>query len=111
MPRWIAPGLNRSKPWRDPDLTDWTLSAQGSAFTGSRISAAGWKPSSLHWGNVGDSPHHIGAGCASIRHQRPATCPTFTRIASPGRAERSSYELPGVLGPLDGNAAMPGGNW
>ena len=45
MPKWMR-WIESVKTLEDPDLTDWTLAAQGFRFTGKRGSPSGWRRSS-----------------------------------------------------------------
>ena len=87
MPKWMR-WIESVKTLNDPDLTDWTLAAQGFRF--------GWKAritqrveaQQLHWQSVGGLPTR-----GAVRfYPQSADC-TMVKLTV-------SYELPGVLAPL-----------
>ncbi|MCT4365854.1 MAG: hypothetical protein N3Z29_13290, partial [Synechococcaceae cyanobacterium MAG-AL1] len=84
------------KTLEDPDLTDWTLSAQGFRFHWKARISQRVEAQQLHWESVGGLPTK---GAVRFYPQTPSL--TTVRLTV-------SYELPGVLAPLMEPAILGG---
>jgi uncharacterized membrane protein len=87
MPRWMR-WIESVVTLDDPDLTDWTLAAQGFRFHWKARITSRVEAQQLHWESVGGLPTR---GAVRFYPQGP-DC-TIVRLSV-------SYELPGVLAPL-----------
>ena len=87
MPRWMR-WIESVTTLEDPDLTDWTLAAQGFRFHWKARISLRVDAQQLHWESVGGLPTK---GAVRFYPQSP-TC-TAVKLSV-------SYELPGVLAPL-----------
>ncbi|APD47621.1 MULTISPECIES: SRPBCC family protein [unclassified Synechococcus] len=95
MPRWMR-WIESVKTLEDPDLTDWTLSAQGFRFHWKARISQRVEAQQLHWESVGGLPTK---GAVRFYPQTPSL--TAVRLTV-------SYELPGVLAPLMEPAILGG---
>jgi len=87
MPRWMR-WIESVTTLEDPDLTDWTLAAQGFRFHWKARITLRVDAQQLHWESVGGLPTK---GAVRFYPQSP-TC-TAVKLSV-------SYELPAVLAPL-----------
>ncbi|MBT67218.1 MAG: hypothetical protein CMN98_08780 [Synechococcus sp. NP17] len=87
MPRWMR-WIESVKTRDDPDLTDWTLAAQGFRFKWKARITNRVDQQQLHWGSVGGLPTK---GAVRFYEENPEL--TAVKLSV-------SYELPGVLAPL-----------
>ena len=88
MPRWMRWIESVEQDPGDPDLTDWTLAAQGFRFHWKARITLRVDAQQLHWESVGGLPTK---GAVRFYPQSP-TC-TAVKLSV-------SYELPAVLAPL-----------
>jgi uncharacterized membrane protein len=95
MPRWMR-WIESVVTLDDPDLTDWTLAAQGFRFHWKARITSRVEAQQLHWESVGGLPTR---GAVRFYPQGP-DC-TIVRLSV-------SYELPGVLAPLMDASIMGG---
>jgi uncharacterized membrane protein len=95
MPRWMR-WIESVVTLDDPDLTDWTLAAQGFRFHWKARITRRVEAQQLHWESVGGLPTR---GAVRFYPQGP-DC-TIVRLSV-------SYELPGVLAPLMDASIMGG---
>jgi uncharacterized membrane protein len=95
MPRWMR-WIESVVTLDDPDLTDWTLVAQGFRFHWKARITRRVEAQQLHWESVGGLPTR---GAVRFYPQGP-DC-TIVRLSV-------SYELPGVLAPLMDASIMGG---
>ena len=92
MPQWMR-WIESVVTLDDPDLTDWTLSAQGFRFHWKARITQRVEAQQLHWQSVGGLPTK-----GAVRfYPQPAgaNAPPTTAVKL-----SVSYELPGVLAPL-----------
>ena len=87
MPRWMRWIESVVTVADDPDLTDWTLAAQGFRFHWKARITQRVEAQQLHWESVGGLPTK---GAVRFYPEAGATAVKLT----------VSYELPGVLAPL-----------
>nr|AUG32056.1 hypothetical protein PLO_041 [Paulinella longichromatophora] len=87
MPRWMR-WIESVKTLDDPDLTDWTLSAQGFRFTWKARITQRVEGQQLHWESVGGLPTK-----GTVRFYPENNHITGVKLTI-------RYELPGVLVPL-----------
>ena len=87
MPRWMR-WIKSVKTRDDPDLTDWTLAAQGFRFKWKARITNRVDQQQLQWGSVGGLPTK---GAVRFYEENPEL--TAVKLSV-------SYELPGVLAPL-----------
>ena len=87
MPRWMR-WIESVKTLDNPDLTDWTLAAQGFRFTWKAQITSRVEAQQLHWESVGGLPTK-----GAVRFYPEAGDCTAVKLTV-------SYELPGVLAPL-----------
>ena len=87
MPRWMR-WIESVKPQDDPDLTDWTLAAQGFRFKWKARITQRVEAQQLHWESVGGLPTK-----GSVRFYPEAADRTAVKLSV-------TYELPRVLAPL-----------
>ena len=87
MPRWMR-WIESVKTRDDPDLTDWTLAAQGFRFKWKARITNRVDQQQLQWGSVGGLPTR---GAVRFYEENPEL--TAVKLSV-------SYELPGVLAPL-----------
>ncbi|MAR52659.1 MAG: hypothetical protein CMK50_05830 [Propionibacteriaceae bacterium] len=87
MPRWMR-WIESVKTRDDPDLTDWTLAAQGFRFKWKARITNRVDQQQLQWGSVGGLPTK---GAVRFYEENPEL--TAVKLSV-------SYELPGVLAPL-----------
>jgi uncharacterized membrane protein len=87
MPRWMR-WIESVVTQDDPDLTDWTLAAQGFRFHWKARITCRVEAQQLHWESVGGLPTKGAVRFYPIGSDRTAVKLTV------------SYELPGVLAPL-----------
>ena len=87
MPRWLR-WIESVVTQDDPDLTDWTLAAQGFRFHWTARITCRVEAQQLHWESVGGLPTKGAVRFYPIGSDRTAVKLTV------------SYELPGVLAPL-----------
>lgn len=88
MPRWMRWIESVVTEPGNPDLTDWTLAAQGFRFHWKARITQRVEAQQLHWESVGGLPTR---GAVRFYPQGPGC--TAVRLSV-------SYELPGVLAPL-----------
>jgi uncharacterized membrane protein len=88
MPRWMRWIESVTTVDDDPDLTDWTLAAQGFRFHWKARITLRVDAQQLHWQSVGGLPTR---GAVRFYPQGPGR--TAVKLSV-------SYELPGVLAPL-----------
>lgn len=88
MPRWMRWIESVTTVADDPDLTDWTLAAQGFRFHWKARITLRVDAQQLHWQSVGGLPTR---GAVRFYPQGPDS--TAVKLSV-------SYELPGVLAPL-----------
>ncbi|GDX76569.1 membrane protein [Cyanobium sp.] len=87
MPRWMR-WIESVVPLEDPDLTDWTLAAQGFRFHWKARITRRVEGQQLHWESVGGLPTRGGVRFYPLGPGR-----TAVKLSV-------AYELPGVLAPL-----------
>ena len=87
MPRWMR-WIESVKILEDPDLTDWTLSAQGFRFHWKARITQRVEAQQLHWESVGGLPTK-----GAVRFYPETGVRTVVKLSV-------SYELPRVLAPL-----------
>ena len=87
MPRWMR-WIESVKTREDPDLTDWTLAAQGFRFQWKARITSRIDQQQLLWESVGGLPTK---GAVRFYQEQPEL--TAVKLSV-------SYELPGVLAPL-----------
>ena len=87
MPRWMR-WIESVKTLDDPDLTDWTLAAQGFRFSWKAKITSRVEAQQLHWESVGGLPTK-----GAVRFYPEGAGSTAVKLTV-------SYELPGVLAPL-----------
>ena len=87
MPQWMR-WIESVVTLEDPDLTDWTLAAQGFRFHWKARITQRVEAQQLHWESVGGLPTK-----GAVRFYSLAPELTAVRLSV-------SYELPGVLAPL-----------
>ncbi len=88
MPRWMRWIESVVTEPGDPDLTDWTLAAQGFRFHWKARITQRVEAQQLHWESVGGLPTRGG-----VRFYPQSDGTTAVKLSV-------SYELPGVLAPL-----------
>jgi uncharacterized membrane protein len=88
MPRWMRWIESVVTCDGDPDLTDWTLVAQGFRFHWKARITQRVEAQQLHWESVGGLPTR-----GAVRFYPQGSSLTVVRLTV-------SYELPGVLAPL-----------
>lgn len=88
MPRWMRWIESVETAADDPDLTDWTLAAQGFRFHWKARITQRVEAQQLHWESVGGLPTR-----GAVRFYPQSDGTTAVRLSV-------SYELPGVLAPL-----------
>ena len=87
MPKWMR-WIESVKTMDDPDLTEWTLAAQGFRFTWKANITQRVEAQQLHWQSVGGLPTK-----GAVRFYPETPNRTVVKLTV-------SYELPGVLAPL-----------
>ena len=87
MPKWMR-WIESVKTMGSPDLTEWTLAAQGFRFTWEAKITQRVEAQQLHWQSVGGLPTK-----GAVRFYPEAPNRTVVKLTV-------SYELPGVLAPL-----------
>ena len=87
MPRWMR-WIESVTTLDDPDLTDWTLAAQGFRFHWKARITQRVDQQQLHWESVGGLPTR-----GAVRFYPEAADRTVVKLSV-------TYELPGVLAPL-----------
>ena len=87
MPKWMR-WIESVKTLDDPDLTDWTLAAQGFRFHWKARITQRVEAQQLHWESVGGLPTK-----GAVRFYPEAPDRTVVKLSV-------SYELPRVLAPL-----------
>ena len=87
MPKWMR-WIESVKTLDDPDLTNWTLAAQGFRFSWKARITQRVEAQQLHWQWVGGLPTKD-----AVRFYPAAPDRTVVKLTV-------SYELPGVLPPL-----------
>ena len=87
MPKWMR-WIESVKTMDDPDLTEWTLAAQGFRFTWKAHITQRVEAQQLHWQSVGGLPTK-----GAVRFYPETPNRTVVKLTV-------SYELPGVLAPL-----------
>jgi uncharacterized membrane protein len=87
MPQWMR-WIESVTTLDDPDLTDWTLAAQGFRFHWKARITQRVEAQQLHWESVGGLPTK---GAVRFYVQTPTQTAVKLTV---------SYELPGVLAPL-----------
>ncbi|MBM5791201.1 MAG: SRPBCC family protein [Cyanobacteria bacterium M_surface_10_m1_298] len=88
MPRWMHWIESVVTTPGDPDLTDWTLAAQGFRFHWKARITQRVEAQQLHWESVGGLPTK-----GAVRFYPQGSDLTAVKLSV-------SYELPGVLAPL-----------
>ena len=88
MPKWMRWIESVVTEPNDPDLTDWTLAAQGFRFHWKARITQRVEAQQLHWESVGGLPTK-----GAVRFYPQAEALTAVKLSV-------SYELPGVLAPL-----------
>ena len=76
MPRWMR-WIESVVPLEDPDLTDWTLAAQGFRFHWKARITRRVEAQQLHWESVGGAAHPWGRSLLSAGprpNRREAEC-------------------------------------
>jgi uncharacterized membrane protein len=96
MPRWMHWIESVVTVGDDPDLTDWTLAAQGFRFHWKARITRRIEAQQLHWESVGGLPTK-----GAVRFYPLAPVCTAVKLSV-------SYELPAVLAPLMDPAMMGG---
>ena len=87
MPKWMR-WIESVKTLDDPELTDWTLAAQGFRFHWKARITQRVEAQQLHWESVGGLPTKGAVRFYAEQPERTAVKLSVT------------YELPGVLAPL-----------
>ena len=87
MPLWMR-WIESVKTLEDPDLTDWTLAAQGFRFSWKARITQRVEAQQLHWQSVGGLPTK-----GAVRFYPESAERTVVKLSV-------SYELPRVLAPL-----------
>jgi uncharacterized membrane protein len=87
MPRWMR-WISSVVPLEDPDITEWTLEAQGFRFQWKARITRRIDRQQLHWESVGGLPT---GGAVRFYPLSPRTTAVKLTV---------SYELPAVLAPL-----------
>ena len=87
MPRWMR-WIESVKTLDDPDLTDWTLAAQGFRFSWKARITTRVEAQQLHWESVGGL-----ATKGAVRFYPESGDRTAVKLTV-------TYDLPGVLAPL-----------
>ena len=87
MPRWMR-WIESVKTLDDPDLTYWTLAAQGFRFSWKAKITTRVEAQQLHWESVGGLPTK-----GAVRFYHESEMCTAVKLSV-------TYELPGVLAPL-----------
>ncbi|HRD41488.1 MAG TPA: SRPBCC family protein [Prochlorococcaceae cyanobacterium AMR_MDS_5431] len=87
MPRWMR-WIESVKTLDDPNLTDWTLSAQGFRFTWKARITQRVEAQQLHWESIGGLPTK-----GTVRFYPNDNQTTEVKLSI-------RYELPGILVPL-----------
>ncbi len=87
MPRWMR-WIESVKTLDDPDLTDWSLAAQGFRFSWKAKITRRVEAQQLHWESVGGLPTK-----GAVRFYAESDNATAVKLSV-------MYELPGVLAPL-----------
>ena len=87
MPQWMR-WIESVTTLEDPDLTDWTLAAQGFRFHWKARINQRVEAQQLHWESVGGLPTK-----GAVRFYTQTPTQTAVKLSV-------SYELPGVLAPL-----------
>ena len=87
MPKWMR-WIESVKTLDDPDLTDWTLAAQGFRFHWKARITQRVEAQQLHWESVGGLPTK-----GAVRFYPEADDRTMVKLTV-------TYELPRVLAPL-----------
>jgi uncharacterized membrane protein len=88
MPKWMRWIESVVTEPNDPDLTDWTLAAQGFRFHWKARITQRVETQQLHWQSVGGLPTK-----GSVRFYPQECGRTAVKLSV-------SYELPGILAPL-----------
>jgi uncharacterized membrane protein len=88
MPKWMRWIESVVTEPNDPDLTDWTLAAQGFRFHWKARITQRVEAQQLHWESVGGLPTK-----GAVRFYPQGDAVTAVKLSV-------SYELPGVLAPL-----------
>jgi uncharacterized membrane protein len=88
MPRWMRWIESVVTEPGNPDLTDWTLAAQGFRFHWKARITLRVEAQQLHWESVGGLPTK-----GAVRFYPQGDAATAVKLSV-------SYELPGVLAPL-----------
>jgi uncharacterized membrane protein len=88
MPKWMRWIESVVTEPNDPDLTDWTLAAQGFRFHWKARITQRVEAQQLHWQSVGGLPTR-----GSVRFYPQEGGRTAVKLSV-------SYELPGILAPL-----------
>ncbi len=88
MPKWMRWIESVVTEPNDPDLTDWTLAAQGFRFHWKARITQRVEAQQLHWESVGGLPTK-----GAVRFYPQGEALTAVKLSV-------SYELPGVLAPL-----------
>ena len=87
MPRWMR-WIESVTPLDDPDLTDWTLAAQGFRFHWKARITRRVEAQQLHWESVGGLPTK-----GAVRFYSESESHTLVKLSV-------TYELPRILAPL-----------
>ena len=95
MPLWMR-WIESVKTLDDPDLTEWTLAAQGFRFQWKARITQRVEAQQLHWESVGGLPTK-----GAVRFYPEDEQHTAVKLSV-------SYELPGVLAPLMDSAMLGG---
>ena len=95
MPLWMR-WIESVKTLDDPDLTEWTLAAQGFRFQWKARITQRVEAQQLHWQSVGGLPTK-----GAVRFYPDGAQYTGVKL-------NVSYELPGVLAPLMDSAMLGG---
>jgi len=95
MPLWMR-WIESVRTLDDPDLTDWTLAAQGFRFQWKARITQRVEAQQLHWQSVGGLPTK-----GAVRFYPDGDQRTGVKLSV-------SYELPGVLAPLMDSAMLGG---
>ena len=95
MPLWMR-WIESVRTLDDPDLTEWTLAAQGFRFQWKARITQRVEAQQLHWQSVGGLPTK-----GAVRFYPDGDQRTGVKLSV-------SYELPGVLAPLMDSAMLGG---
>ena len=95
MPLWMR-WIESVRTLEDPDLTEWTLAAQGFRFQWKARITQRVEAQQLHWQSVGGLPTK-----GAVRFYPDGDQRTGVKLSV-------SYELPGVLAPLMDSAMLGG---